>query len=502
MGYIDKEPANVRQYYPAEQLPAGRVGRTVRKSKRFLRQHRKPVFAGLSVFIAVLFILSITIPESVGSPVPWAPGAYSGGTSDIPGDFGDLNDVSITAGATGDIYYRDASGNVVNLAIGAAGKVLEVSASGIPEWDTDDTGAGGSFDSTKVNDTTWGNGTAGTIDWTWDAGAGTDTVIQFGDNTVNVSTGALQVGGVAVQTGTIDISDDTNLAVTAPIVLTDDTLSISDATTAAKGAAQFSSSFFSVVAGLVSLIADCINDTHIDWGTGANQVSASDMPNEDIGDITITGGDWAVEDDSHNHVIGNIDSFTKADLETQCSDVADFAEADGDTYTGAHDFGGADSVEIPNGANPTTDAAGEVAIDTDDSFLEFYDGTASRVIGSVYTKDALIHNPDGLQATSDAIPLFRVETEWAPHGITITRLRIATNAASTYSVNFEEWTSPTDGSPSTIETVATSESTEAVDDSSIDDASIAVGSYVFIDLPDTDVNWLHVYVAFRINEGD
>ena len=49
--------------------------------------------------------------------------------------------------------------------------------------------------------------------------------------------------------------------------------------------------------------ADGINDTHIDWGTGANQVSASDMPNEDVGDITITGGGWAVEDNSHTHNI-------------------------------------------------------------------------------------------------------------------------------------------------------------------------------------------------------
>jgi len=44
----------------------------------------------------------------------------------------------------GDIIYYDSGWKV--LGIGAAGKVLEVSAGGIPEWDTDDTAAGGGDD--------------------------------------------------------------------------------------------------------------------------------------------------------------------------------------------------------------------------------------------------------------------------------------------------------------------------------------------------------------------
>lgn len=38
-----------------------------------------------------------------------------------------------SAGAAGDLYYRDASGNFVRLGIGAAGKTLRVS-SGLPAW--------------------------------------------------------------------------------------------------------------------------------------------------------------------------------------------------------------------------------------------------------------------------------------------------------------------------------------------------------------------------------
>lgn len=40
-----------------------------------------------------------------------------------------------SSGATGDLYYRDSSGNFVRLGIGSAGNVLKV-ASGLPSWGT------------------------------------------------------------------------------------------------------------------------------------------------------------------------------------------------------------------------------------------------------------------------------------------------------------------------------------------------------------------------------
>ena len=105
--------------------------------------------------------------------------------------------------------------------------------------------------------------------------------------------------------------------------------------------------------------------------------------------------------------------------------------------------------------------------------------------------------PDLVQDSSDGIPLFPIEAIQFPYGVYIDSLKIATDASSSYSVNFEEWTAPDDGSPSTIETVATSSSLEAGDDGSIADPNIAVGSWVFVDLPDTHVKWLHVTVFFR-----
>lgn len=58
------------------------------------------------------------------------------------------------------------------------------------------------------------------------------------------------------------------------------TVSGEDASTSNKGIASFSSSNFDVSSGAVSVKADGINDTHIDFGTGANQVSTADIPEQ------------------------------------------------------------------------------------------------------------------------------------------------------------------------------------------------------------------------------
>ena len=52
------------------------------------------------------------------------------------------------------------------------------------------------------------------------------------------------------------------------------------ATTADQGVASFDSDHFDVTAGAVSIKADGIDDTLIDFGTGANQVSTADVPEE------------------------------------------------------------------------------------------------------------------------------------------------------------------------------------------------------------------------------
>jgi len=173
----------------------------------------------------------------------------------------------------------------------------------------------------------------------------------------------------------------------------------------------------------------------------------------------------------------------------------------GATLTGTQDAGGADDFELPNGTDPVTDTAGQVAVDTDDEAIEMY-GSESRLIPTLYLISKTIYDPDGIQGTIDAPGIFPVEAESFPHGITIKDCGIKTWSSTSYSVNFEEWTSPSDGSPSTIETVATSTSYEAEDDGTLTDASIAAGSIICVDLPDTDIDMLMVWFTYTVNPGD
>ena len=62
------------------------------------------------------------------------------------------------------------------------------------------------------------------------------------------------------------------------IDITAGAISGEDATAANKGIASFSSDHFDISSGAVTLKANGIDDTHIDWGTGTAQVSTADIP--------------------------------------------------------------------------------------------------------------------------------------------------------------------------------------------------------------------------------
>ena len=168
---------------------------------------------------------------------------------------------------------------------------------------------------------------------------------------------------------------------------------------------------------------------------------------------------------------------------------------------------GLTTLQIPASNAPTVSNDGEIALELDEDGLNLQAG--SNTTGGIPTstdvklpllqmKSITILEPDLVQAVSDAVPWFAVDSYNFPAGITVTAIRLATSASSSVSYNIEEWTSPTDGSPATIDAIATSSSTEKTE-TTITDASVAVGGYVMIDLDTTDINWAHLDIWFYVN---
>lgn len=72
------------------------------------------------------------------------------------------------------------------------------------------------------------------------------------------------------------------------------------------------------------------------------------------------------------------------------------------TLLGAWDFGGADSLEIPNGSNPTTNTAGEIALDTDVDALKVATSTSAGYI-PVYDISRAVYASSTWTSTSTAL---------------------------------------------------------------------------------------------------
>ncbi len=164
------------------------------------------------------------------------------------------------------------------------------------------------------------------------------------------------------------------------------------------------------------------------------------------------------------------------------------------------------SLEIPNGTAPSLTADGQIALETDQNALvmQLGDGTTIGAntdvsIPVIYHKGATIVQPDQVQSEKDNVMFMSVESPDMPNGIKIVKIKLTTDAASSTTVNVEEWTSPTDGSPSTIDTISTSSSSEQTE-TTITDPDVAAGSIIMLDLDTTDISWLNVEIWYYIKD--
>jgi hypothetical protein len=108
---------------------------------------------------------------------------------------------------------------------------------------------------------------------------------------------------------------------------------------------------------------------------------------------------------------------------------------------------------------------------------------------------ATIMDPELVFAASPAVPLLSVEATWAPNGIQLRNVYLKTDAASTYSLGIERWSSPTT-LVSNLATVATAAGSEA---SVVPTANtIPAGDMVFLRLPGTDAKWIQPTVIYTV----
>ena len=101
--------------------------------------------------------------------------------------------------------------------------------------------------------------------------------LSFGTVVSTLSIAADSGSSDSVSTGeTITFSGGEGIDTT----VTDNTITIAgeNASTSNKGVASFNSAHFETSAGAVSLTADGIDDSLLDWGTGAGQVNTDDVP--------------------------------------------------------------------------------------------------------------------------------------------------------------------------------------------------------------------------------
>ena len=207
---------------------------------------------------------------------------------------------------------------------------------------------------------------------------------------------------------------------------------------------------------------------------------------------TIADADTFLFMDSDDATAAKINEITWAQLLTELF-AEGVANSAGDVYTGAHDFGGATSIEIVNGTDPDVDATGEVSHDTDganesnDESFRGYDGTNQFLIDrKIKCFQATVIAPNDLDDTErDCTPIWHNNT-----GMVFTLLEIwGWSDTDDTSVNVEvvtatNWT--TRNTVDALEIAADGTGVYSDTETSFTDSTIAHDEIITLDFDDTD----------------
>ena len=377
-----------------------------------------PNISGLTSVAATTFTGALTGNASTATALQTArniSGVTFDGTSDIT-----LSTTNITEG-TNQYFTNSRADARVNLQTGANLDLSSKTTSDLAE------GSNKYFTEERVDDRVSSLVVASTgISSVYDDVAGTLTLTNTApDQTVALTggTGITTSGTYPNFTITNDNPDQT-VGITASNGLTSGgtypnlTIAGDDATTSAKGVASFSSDNFTVSSGAVSIAADSIDDTLIDFGTGANQVSTTSLPegnnlyftaervDDQVGNNLIVGGSGisAVYDDVAGTLTLNntASGIGLADFSASTSGIGSLAY---DNTSGVFTYTGPTKSEIdalgiaaataanltgtPNISVGTISASGTITGDLTGDVTGSVTGTSGSTTGNAATATAL-----------------------------------------------------------------------------------------------------------------
>jgi len=334
----------------------------------------------------------------------------------------------------------------------------------------------------------------GRLAWEADAGGGSESTTVSDTATINLTLTGADITADLLEAGAEAILDlqDMQGAVTDAQVPDNITITETDPT------------------ALLTAGTDNVKDTHIDWGTGAGQVNPADFADQDIGDITITTGAWAVEDSSHAHSAATITeadptvdtddeiiAIINASPSTTIKHEAGGLEADVSAYNGfVYITGGATSAKTPNaGTDVTADLEEEV---TEGSLADSTILSADIKNGEIVVADTAITAGRSLTwSTNDMVADAELYTDFkgmtietptdadnffafeAPVALTITRVTGIVESATSAVLTWQECDAAGDNCV-TIEAVTAD--VDGTISTAIDNAGIDAGDIIRLDV--------------------
>lgn len=221
------------------------------------------------------------------------------------------------------------------------------------------------------------------------AGGGANSTFYGGvniDGTTRLATslsGALSASSGTVSAGTLSIANGgtnaSSFATTNGIVHYNGTSLITDSDFTYNGSilAAGDGTGTSTISGNLDVVGDIKADTFYAVGKIINQgditasyyTASSSSATSTLPQLSVTEGISLMGEYFENFTTYVRSLFTAGTGLTVAAGQIAIDLASNLTWTGAHNFGGATSLEIPNGASPTVDAVGEIALDTTDNQL-------------------------------------------------------------------------------------------------------------------------------------